>query len=396
MKEHIDRDGAVDRLLRASLADGAPRSSPSDGQCLDAETVAAWVEGRLSASLASAAEAHAADCARCQALLAAFARTAPAAPAQKPLSERWHLRWLVPVTAAAAALVLYVVVPRQGALEEAEQMARQQYSEPAPTGVSAPATAAEPIPESARDSLATRDLVVRPNEAAKPVDRFGQDAAAGRRDVADQERREAQAPSQKKLDSSAQASTASADSVRERSGALRDASGAPAPPAGAPAAAASSPPASADTRLKQEPAAASPLEARGVAAAREAVVGRVASTMAAVPEIVSPDRSRRWRIGQPGVVQRSLDGGTTWETFATGVSVPMRAGSAPSPTIVWLVGGAGTVLLSTDGRQWRQVTAPAAVDLVTVQATDARTATVTAADGRMFRTTDGGQTWRQI
>jgi hypothetical protein len=367
VKEHIDRDDAVDRLLRASLADAAPRSAPSDGECLDAEAVAAWVEGHLPASLASAAEAHAADCARCQAMLAALARTAPPAPAQKPLVERWHLRWLVPVTAAAAALVIYVVVPRQRAVEEAEQMARQQYSEPAPSAAPAPPAAAEPLVESPRDLLAKREQAVRPNEAAKPVDRFEQDAAAGRRDVAGQERREAQA------------------------------AGAPASPAAAAAADALSPQASADARLEPEPASAAALDARGAAAAREtAVVGRVASTIAPVSEIVSPDRSRRWRIGQPGVVQRSMDGGASWETLATGVNVPLRAGSAPAPTIVWLVGGAGTVLLSTDGRQWRQVSAPAAIDLVMVQATDARTATVTAADGRVFRTTDGGQTWRQM
>jgi hypothetical protein len=395
VKEHIDRDDAVDRLLRASLTDGAGRSSPSDGQCLDAETVAAWVEGHLPASLASAAEAHAADCARCQALLAAFARTAPPAPAQKPLFERWHLRWLVPVTAAAAALVIYVVVPRQSAVEEAEQMARQQYSAPAPSAASTPPAAAEPRAESFRDSLAKRDEALRPNEAVKPVDRFEQNAAAGRRDAEEQERREAQAPSQKRLDPSAQTSTLSADAVRERSAALRDAPGVPSAPAGASAAGASAPTASADARLKQEPAAPAPVEARGIAAAREtAVVGRVAGTMVPVSEIVSPDPSRRWRIGQPGMVQRSMDGGTSWETLATGVSAPLRAGSAPSPTVVWLVGGAGTVLLSTDGRQFRQVQSPARVDLVAIQATDARTATVTAADGRVFRTTDGGQTWR--
>jgi photosystem II stability/assembly factor-like uncharacterized protein len=116
--------------------------------------------------------------------------------------------------------------------------------------------------------------------------------------------------------------------------------------------------------------------------------------MAAPSDIVSPDPARRWRIGQPGVVQRSIDGGASWETLATNINAPMRAGSAPSSSVVWLVGGAGAVLLSTDGREWRQVAAPAAIDLVAVQATDARTAMVTAADGRVFRTIDGGQSWR--
>ena len=36
------------------------------------------------------------------------------------------------------------------------------------------------------------------------------------------------------------------------------------------------------------------------------------------------------------------------------------------------------------------------VDLTAITATDARSATVTTADGRRFRTDDSGRTWRQI
>jgi photosystem II stability/assembly factor-like uncharacterized protein len=54
------------------------------------------------------------------------------------------------------------------------------------------------------------------------------------------------------------------------------------------------------------------------------------------------------------------------------------------------------VLLTTDGRQWRRLTFPVAADLTAVQATDARSATVTSVDGRRFRTADGGATWEGI
>jgi photosystem II stability/assembly factor-like uncharacterized protein len=40
------------------------------------------------------------------------------------------------------------------------------------------------------------------------------------------------------------------------------------------------------------------------------------------------------------------------------------------------------------------VSIPATTDLASVRATDARQATVTAADGRIFNTTDGGASWR--
>jgi photosystem II stability/assembly factor-like uncharacterized protein len=61
--------------------------------------------------------------------------------------------------------------------------------------------------------------------------------------------------------------------------------------------------------------------------------------------------------------------------------------------VCWLVGRAGTVLLSTDGATWQLRTFPEGIDLVAVRATDAKTATVTASDGRLFSTTDGGATW---
>ena len=72
----------------------------------------------------------------------------------------------------------------------------------------------------------------------------------------------------------------------------------------------------------------------------------------------------------------------------------LTAGSSPSPSVCWLVGRSGTVLLSTDGR----ILAPARVSrgrwiCAAVTATDTETATVTTADGRAFVTADGGRTW---
>jgi photosystem II stability/assembly factor-like uncharacterized protein len=114
---------------------------------------------------------------------------------------------------------------------------------------------------------------------------------------------------------------------------------------------------------------------------------------AASKEILSPDPSIRWRIGAAGIAQFSTNGGTTWETLSTGTGADLIDGSAPSPTVCWLIGGGGTVLRSTDGRQWQRVAFPEVVDLTGIRATDARSATITATDGRTFRTTDGGLTW---
>jgi len=116
-------------------------------------------------------------------------------------------------------------------------------------------------------------------------------------------------------------------------------------------------------------------------------------TVGAHITIASPGTAFRWRIGPAGSVEFSTDAGTTWETRPTGVDTDLIAGAAPGGTVCWVVGRAGTVLITTDGRQWRRLTFPVATDLAAVQATDARNATVTAADGRRFRTTNAGATW---
>jgi photosystem II stability/assembly factor-like uncharacterized protein len=113
-------------------------------------------------------------------------------------------------------------------------------------------------------------------------------------------------------------------------------------------------------------------------------------------EVASPNPDVRWRILTGGRVARSIDGGATWEMQTTGVSETLTAGAAPSPTICWLVGARGVVVLSTDAVRWQRVVFPETIDLRSVTATDAANATVTTVAGRTFATVDGGNTWRPI
>src|SRR4051812_26497066 len=96
-------------LLRETL-DGRMTPERAAG-CLDTQTLAAWSEGTLNPRDRQAIEEHASDCARCQALLAAMVTIAP------PVSpSRWWrpstVGWLAPLAAAAAAILLWVTVPR--------------------------------------------------------------------------------------------------------------------------------------------------------------------------------------------------------------------------------------------------------------------------------------------
>ena len=84
----------------------------TDREHLDAETVAAWIDGGLDAASLAAAEAHASNCDRCQALLATVAQTLPAeeqrglkAAASSTAQGIWRW-WMAPLAAATAAVTL--------------------------------------------------------------------------------------------------------------------------------------------------------------------------------------------------------------------------------------------------------------------------------------------------
>ena len=73
MNPQSERDRSIERPLRESLVN----SSSGTGSCLDAEMLAAWVEGGLVGGQLIAAQEHVAGCSACQATLAALVRTTP-------------------------------------------------------------------------------------------------------------------------------------------------------------------------------------------------------------------------------------------------------------------------------------------------------------------------------
>ena len=87
--------------------------------------------------------------------------------------------------------------------------------------------------------------------------------------------------------------------------------------------------------------------------------------------------------------------GPMWPAPPSDVAGQVTAASSPSASACWIVGRAGTVLRSTDQRTWQRLNFPVTIDLTTVNATDAQSATVVTSDGRTFSTIDGGITWNQ-
>ena len=95
-----------------------------------------------------------------------------------------------------------------------------------------------------------------------------------------------------------------------------------------------------------------------------------------------------------GAVQRSEDAGASWTGVRANSGEAITAGTSPAGSICWLVGANGLVLVSVDGVTFARVPLPEAIMLTTITATDSQNATVTAADGRRFRTDDAGRSWR--
>lgn len=110
MNADRDRDRLLDNALKHEL--GAAGAASVTDACLDAETMAAWLDGGLDLQTIAMAEAHASNCVRCQALLGNMARTTPATAVAEPRTARLWRWWFAPLAATAAAVTVWMVVPQ--------------------------------------------------------------------------------------------------------------------------------------------------------------------------------------------------------------------------------------------------------------------------------------------
>jgi hypothetical protein len=347
-----DRDRILEQALKHELrAAGPAPTAPalrsfSEGGCLDAETLGAWTDGGLDPAAMAACEAHVASCARCQVLVGTLARSTPASTEGTlgtlgTLSWKW---WLAPIAAGVTAVTLWMVVPEQQRVAQVSPMAtaareQQTFSEPKAKSNAPTALPAAPEQNVARERLQARDSL----------------SAAARADsVSLADRAAPKEEETKKLAENA---------VTER----RQAPSA-APAAPPPAAVALEPPI--------------------------AALQKGARAEAATIEIATLDPSLGWRIAGDRIL-RSDDGGKTWTVMRQDAGDRIVAGSAPSNSVCWFVGGAGRVLLTVNsGATFVDVSLAEPLDLASVAATDARSAMIFSVVGRRFRTDDGGRTWR--
>lgn len=369
-------DRALETVLRSSEP---PRAASPD--CLDTETMAAWADGGLDTATLARAEAHMARCAHCQLVMAALMDTPSIDPYENAgaavVTASWwrmELRWLMPLAGVLTALLLWVVMPDQrepARIRPADDVALSTPAEgPQPADPSATAPPSPPEAKSFEPSsprAENKATLAERSETQATADRTG--TAAAPRAARDK------APD---LQAKAEAPAAEADA----------AAAAPAPPA---------PPAVAGAA--REPVAATPPSAASPDVAGDLQRDRLAESVtvqSAFGGITSGDRRVRWRFADAGMIERSVDGGTSWTRSETGAASGLVAGSAPSATVCWVVGRGGLVLLTIDGRTWRRLSTPTTEDLVSVEADSERRAVVRTAAGAVLQTLDGGATWSRV
>ncbi|UGQ44644.1 WD40/YVTN/BNR-like repeat-containing protein [Massilia endophytica] len=90
----------------------------------------------------------------------------------------------------------------------------------------------------------------------------------------------------------------------------------------------------------------------------------------------------------------------SWQPQESGIDTELRGLSVVSESVAWASGAKGRVLRTVDGKVWKAMTVPGAehLDFRDIHAVDADTAIIMSAGpgdaSRVYRTTDGGATWK--
>jgi outer membrane biosynthesis protein TonB len=433
------RDQAFERILAEALS-----SDARNGDCPDAETLAAFYERALDLAEAARLRSHFAGCSRCQQVLATMAvsdpnplaaqevarlgelvagTSAPRAAAPRPRVLSWP-RYLDPRTLAplAAAAILVIAfwstthspsVPPGGYESEipapsstAEPLVAESNPATAPSGIleerRVPSPTPPPAPPSARPPSPSSPAA--PASPAAPSSEAAQSQAAQNETARDESEHDQTEHDQTKMRAPSPAPAGSAGAASESQAESAQAA-APMTPAPEVSSGSANGGASAAADRASGGTGGS-ISAGGVDGFSSALPSRAAMirAKASAPAgsiAAKTDPQFIWRFGRAGRIERSSDGGNTWTLQTSPVQSDLLAGSAPSETVCWLVGRNGAIIRTIDGVNWQPVASPPQADengqppdWTLVEARDALSAAIRTENGRRFSTTDGGKTWQ--
>ena len=162
-----------------------------------------------------------------------------------------------------------------------------------------------------------------------------------------------------------------------------------------------------------------------VVKAKEAVSATAAAAAAPAPQLQTPaslmsKASPKWKVTSDGLLQRSFDAGTTWESVdvsagnsavvadsAKAIDSSKRQGTpifravAAIGTEAW-AGGSGAILYHSDdsGARWRQVVpsadgSSASGDIVEIRFSDLQNGRIATSTGEAWITADAGASWQK-
>jgi Photosynthesis system II assembly factor YCF48 len=101
-----------------------------------------------------------------------------------------------------------------------------------------------------------------------------------------------------------------------------------------------------------------------------------------------------WGLSASGDVQRSLDSGKNWQIVTVASGIPFRAISSIGND-VWVGGNAGSLYHSADsGQSWTKVEPVSTDDIIRINFSDLQNGLLSTANGQVWSTSDGGQSWR--
>jgi Putative zinc-finger len=397
-----ERHDAMAGLLKRSLAGDAGAGN----DCPEPEMLAAYFERSLDADETAHVELHLSECARCRDQLAALGRVEEAgaapvvqAPRHQPrASWLWDWRWLAPVAAVLVIDAVWAtrrpeltriaeqptsaVATPQSALQappQDKQLSQPSLTAPAPSAVPAPTKAAPAA--SAREAKSQIRVDSQIAAAPPPPKPAASSANAVSAENLPFSARDLVAPNELSKKTVAPPQTAPASGAPIVAGTGRGNGVGIAGGVAAGAVVVDS------ARAKQQRVATNGLQTQAE------IVTTTEEQLSASFIVHTPDKRILWRIGNAGFIERSGDGGLTWNGTLPKQNAHYNVGSAPSAKVCWLVGNDGIILLTQDASNWQTIPPPMQTNFVAIAARDAWTATVTTADGRKFTTTNQGESW---